>query len=214
MNKDAFDKLVQDTVKSTADLLIIKGEEYAGSADRLANFKRGSERIGVTPLQVSLIYASKHFDAICTYIRKDAEGQKQILGEPIDGRFDDLINYCMLMKALVVESREEKMKISESELTDKNGSSLSFVDMKEDSSIEFLEDSLTMPNISLRPSLAGLEQRVHDGYGKPEFVNSNTPVRLRNGSLRFSSDVSLENWNWLDDNKNYNDYNDVICYYV
>lgn len=103
MNIQDFNAVVDSTIKSTASLLIPKGEEYAGSADRLANFKRGSKLTGVTPLQVALVYASKHYDSIATYIRKDASGEAQVLSEPIEGRFDDMINYMILMKAIVKE---------------------------------------------------------------------------------------------------------------
>ena len=103
MNITDFNDVVNNTIKTTASLLISKGEEYAGSADRLANFKRGSKLTGVTPLQVALVYASKHYDSIATFVRKDASGEPQVLSEPIEGRFDDMINYMILMKALVKE---------------------------------------------------------------------------------------------------------------
>ena len=105
MNRSDFDNLVKETINETAQLLISKGAEYAGNEDRLANFKRGAAHIGVTPLQVALIYTSKHFDALSTYIRNDARGMEQILSEPIDGRIHDLINYCFLIKALIIEER-------------------------------------------------------------------------------------------------------------
>lgn len=103
MNQQDFKKLVDQTVQDTAAILISKGEEYAGSADRLANFKRGATLTGVTSLQCCFIYMSKHYDSLSTYVKKDAQGFKQILSEPIEGRLDDLINYCMLMKALINE---------------------------------------------------------------------------------------------------------------
>lgn len=106
MNRTKFDQLVQETIESTAKLLIQKGAEYAGDEDRLSNFKRGAAHIGVTPLQVALIYTSKHFDAIATYIRNDARGATQILSEPIEGRLDDLINYALLLKALIAEEKK------------------------------------------------------------------------------------------------------------
>ena len=110
MNQEEFTKVVNRTVDSIKYLLITKGEEYAGTTDRLSNFKRGSKLTGTTPLQTALIYATKHYDSICTYIRKDASGEIQMLSEPIEGRFDDLINYCILMKAIIKEERinEEK----------------------------------------------------------------------------------------------------------
>jgi hypothetical protein len=107
MNQETFALLVQETITTTAKLLITKGEEYAGSEDRLANFKRGAALTGATPLQVAFIYASKHYDAIATFVRKDAQAQVQQLSEPIEGRLDDLINYCILMKAIIDESNRE-----------------------------------------------------------------------------------------------------------
>lgn len=103
MDRSTFDRLTHETIESIAQLLITKGAEYAGDADRLSNFKRGAALVGVTPLQVALIYASKHYDAISTYIKNDAQGKTQILSEAIEGRFEDLINYCILMKALIAE---------------------------------------------------------------------------------------------------------------
>lgn len=103
MNQAEFKLLCDETIASTAALLIAKGEEYAGTEDRLSNFKRGANLTGTTPLQTALIYASKHYDSICTYIRKDSAGLPQVLSEPIEGRFDDLINYCILMKAIIRE---------------------------------------------------------------------------------------------------------------
>lgn len=104
MNQVQFDSFVTETVDATAKLLVLKGGEYAGSDDRLANFKRGAGLTGVTPLQCAFIYASKHYDAIATFVRDQAAGTDRPRSESIEGRFDDLINYCILMKALVREN--------------------------------------------------------------------------------------------------------------
>lgn len=103
MNIKDFNQIVTETVESTARLLMTKGTEYAGNDDRLSNFKRGAALTGITPLQVALIYLSKHYDALATYIRNDASGMQQILSEPIEGRIDDIINYCFLIKGLIHE---------------------------------------------------------------------------------------------------------------
>lgn len=110
MNQKEFDILVQKTIASTADLLVSKGREYAGTEDRLSNFKRGANLTGATPLQVAFIYASKHYDSIATYVRETAADRGLVpnLSEPIEGRFDDLINYMILMKAIVVEQQKER----------------------------------------------------------------------------------------------------------
>lgn len=105
MNQQDFELVVKATMESIHKLLAVKGGEYAGSADRLANFKRGASRVGLTPKQVLWIYAAKHIDSIETYVRNDASGKDYVLSEPIEGRLDDLINYCLLLKALVAEER-------------------------------------------------------------------------------------------------------------
>lgn len=70
MNRADFDQLVADTVKATADLLIAKGAEYAGDADRLANFKRNALKNGQTVLETWQTYWGKHIDGINTYMAR------------------------------------------------------------------------------------------------------------------------------------------------
>lgn len=105
MNHKDFAALVESSMTEMRKLLETKGGEYAGSEDRLANFKRGAALTGVTPLQCAFIYASKHYDAISTYVRDQASGTERPRSESIEGRLDDLMNYCLLMKGLVAESR-------------------------------------------------------------------------------------------------------------
>lgn len=109
MTRDEFQKLTVSTWDRLTHLRATKGREYAGLEDVLRNFKRGAELTGSTPLQVALIYASKHYDSIATFIRDKAEFEKNALperprpSEPIEGRLDDLINYCLLIQALLEE---------------------------------------------------------------------------------------------------------------
>lgn len=101
MNQKDFEVLVKETMDEINKLLLVKGGEYAGSEDRLANFKRGATLVGVTPLQTLFIYLSKHYDAIATFIRDDAQGIERPRSEAIEGRLNDLINYCLFAKALI-----------------------------------------------------------------------------------------------------------------
>jgi hypothetical protein len=108
MNIDDFNLLVQETYTESSKLLVVKGGEYAGSVDRLANFKRGAALVGCTPLQVAFVYASKHYDAVATFVRDMADGHERPRSESIEGRLDDLLNYAILMKALVREANQAK----------------------------------------------------------------------------------------------------------
>ena len=105
MHQNEFEGVFAETMQSIKQLLVVKGGEYAGPEDRLANFKRGAQLTGATQLQVAFIYASKHYDAIATYVRDEASGETRPRSESIEGRLDDLINYMILMKAIVKEDR-------------------------------------------------------------------------------------------------------------
>lgn len=108
MNLSDSTSLFTETIKSMEKLLVVKGGEYAGSEDRLANFKRGGQLVGITPLQCAFVYASKHYDAIATYVRDDASGEERPRSESIEGRLDDLMNYCFLMKCIIREKEKGK----------------------------------------------------------------------------------------------------------
>lgn len=108
MKQADFEKLVDESVAQMRELLIVKGGEYAGSEDRLANFKRGAGLTGATAMQVLFIYLSKHYDAIATYIRDDAVNVERPRSESIRGRVHDALNYLLLLEALIVEREEEK----------------------------------------------------------------------------------------------------------
>lgn len=116
MNQADFDALVQDTLRDINELLVIKGGEYAGSEDRLANFKRGAALTGCTPEQVLFIYLSKHYDAYATYVRDRAAGVSRPRSESINGRLDDIINYCLLAKALARDAASATLKPQQPEI--------------------------------------------------------------------------------------------------
>lgn len=112
MRQEEFNVVIKETMDNIEKLLRVKGGEYAGSDDRLANFKRGQLRTGAHPMQVLWIYLSKHIDSVETYIKDIARGVTRERSEPIDGRLDDIINYCLLMKALVKEVENEKVNVA------------------------------------------------------------------------------------------------------
>lgn len=89
-----------------------KGAEYAGTHvdDCLANFKRNAIDCGLSMEQIWRVYAGKHWDAVNQYIRDTSVGTVRDNMEPIDGRIDDLLVYLMLLKAMVIERREEREK--------------------------------------------------------------------------------------------------------
>jgi hypothetical protein len=98
-NKELYNLMEQvfNDCKSIAEL---KGHDYTkGSEDALANFKEVGKAIDVDPLDVAFIFMNKHYQAITNYIR--TKGQSE--SEPIDMRIKDMINYLILLQALINE---------------------------------------------------------------------------------------------------------------
>jgi len=109
MNQEEFTEVIDTILKNSAGLLVSKGAEYSSNADRLSNFKRGAEILGLRPLDVWAVYFNKHIDSINSYVRRTAcDSMANVdnqLSEPIDGRFEDSINYLLLGMALILETR-------------------------------------------------------------------------------------------------------------
>lgn len=99
MDSSQFNTLVNGARLRQDQLLKVKGADYTRhSADRLSNFKRNAEAIGLDPIQVWAVYAGKHWDAIMAFVKT---GKAE--SEAIEGRLDDLHNYLYLLEGLLVE---------------------------------------------------------------------------------------------------------------
>ena len=77
-----------------------KSEDYASDEDRLLNFKRTGAGLSLPPEKVLMIFATKHFDAINSFVRTGAKDNRS---EPIVGRIYDLQNYLDLLLGLIEE---------------------------------------------------------------------------------------------------------------
>lgn len=102
MTKSEFRTLLSKTFADLEALTALKGEEYSGSDDQLANFKRNAEQTGASVLLVWYIYFNKHIDSIRNFIRSG-----DVLSEPITSRIDDAMLYLLLLKAIVKEAGYE-----------------------------------------------------------------------------------------------------------
>lgn len=100
------EEIVKPTFMKIVELGILKGGEYAGDHDRLANFRRNADAWGVTMEQVWGIYISKHWDAVKQYVEDLSKNTRRERMEPLEGRVDDMIVYLMLFKAMLAERRD------------------------------------------------------------------------------------------------------------
>lgn len=104
---DQWSALLSSTIVQIQSLAALKGGEYSGDTDRLANFRRNGQALGLDMTQIWGVYAAKHWDAIIQAIKDWASGKDRTRLEPLSGRADDLIVYLLLFKAML-EERGEK----------------------------------------------------------------------------------------------------------
>lgn len=103
MKTPDFDKMTDELWGECLKVMrSTKGVDYASLDDRLANFKDQAKAYGMEPMQVWLIYAGKHFDAIVRATKSNPQ-LPQKKGEPLSENFKDLIVYSFLGHALVKE---------------------------------------------------------------------------------------------------------------
>lgn len=115
-----YDKLVDQTVETIRKLSTLKGGEYAGDVDRLANFRKNGEAWNLPMEQVWGVYAGKHWDAIQQYVKDLVSGKNRERLEGIESRADDLIVYLILFKAMWRE-RELYRQLEDSKLLECKG---------------------------------------------------------------------------------------------
>lgn len=129
MRSEFFEKVVQDQLERSWNLLIKKGQEYtpgalrssqtgfeaAGQAnispyddevetDRLAHFKKAAAMMNTTPRAALLGMLSKHLISVSDMCMDKAPHDVAIWDEKIT----DSINYLLLLRALVEEERYEQ----------------------------------------------------------------------------------------------------------
>jgi hypothetical protein len=109
MDRQTFDGLVEDLQTQGREILESKGRDYTrDDADRLINFKKIADEMGVDPLLVWWVYFRKHIDAIATHVKT---GKAE--SEPIVTRFIDAQNYLYLGYALIKEAKDRKVATEE-----------------------------------------------------------------------------------------------------
>lgn len=103
MNQTNFEKAVTEQIQRSLDLLVKKGQEYAGEhADRLLAFKVAGALEGKTPIQALAGMMAKHTVSIYDMCEKPMEHSI----EKWDEKITDHINYLLLLRAIIAEDRE------------------------------------------------------------------------------------------------------------
>jgi hypothetical protein len=107
VNGEEFRVKVAEHMQEILKLNKTKGDDYSrGGADAFDNFRRHARELGLAPEQIWAVYASKHWDAVMTFIRNIEDGGYEP-SEAIDGRIDDLILYLHLLREMMHDEEDE-----------------------------------------------------------------------------------------------------------
>lgn len=110
---ERYNEIIEQTIAEIKKLGTLKGGEYAGDQDRLANFRRNGENLGLPMETIWAVYAGKHWDAVMQYIKDQRSGKERERLEPIESRVDDLLVYMILFKCMLDERNPEVPNIPE-----------------------------------------------------------------------------------------------------
>ena len=103
MNKKEYDKLRTKFIEETLSLSDTKRIEYTEGNHNdnvLWNFDNISSNLGIAPIEVLSVYLSKHISSLFSYFKT-----RKTYSEPIEERVKDIINYLLLMVAMIERDR-------------------------------------------------------------------------------------------------------------
>ena len=104
MNNRDFNQLLNDRLNKIDLVLSKKAEEYA-RGDRLSNFKKAASLLDCTPEKALTGFVAKHVIALLDFINDIDDGVLQTQ-DRWDEKIGDIINYMILLEALVTERLE------------------------------------------------------------------------------------------------------------
>lgn len=112
MNASDFDMVVKNRMSACEHILCEKAKEYAPGVDRVSNFKQAAAFQSVSPEQALFGMVAKHMVALGDFCREVTAGSKPRSYEQWDEKIGDIINYMILLDALVIERIREYEKAS------------------------------------------------------------------------------------------------------
>lgn len=100
MNTEEFNKLLNQRLLLTQQLLKKKGEEYASDKNRLHNFDEGSRITGKPPTDVLDGFMLKHYISYRDMLSAINDGKRFDL-KYIEEKFGDIIVYFILQEIMI-----------------------------------------------------------------------------------------------------------------
>jgi len=106
MDNNTFNTIVAKRVEKIHNVLGTKAIEYSHDNDRLYNFKVGARMNYSSPQKVLWGFALKHLICVDDIVNGRLTNNEQLVSEKVG----DLINYLILLEAVLYEEREENVR--------------------------------------------------------------------------------------------------------
>jgi hypothetical protein len=97
MTQQEFQTIQKQIFDEVLQMCVTKGQEYASNSDRFSNFKEVAKDIGINPVQVLMVFVTKHIRSIEQYVRTG----KTLSNETTHSRIIDIITYMTLLEGLI-----------------------------------------------------------------------------------------------------------------
>jgi len=105
MTASEYKQMRDEFLKATLELSDNKRIEYTEGNHMdnvLWNFENSAKDVDSTPMKVLVIFLNKHLSSLKSYFRTGKE-----FSESIEGRIMDIINYLLLLVAMIRSEREK-----------------------------------------------------------------------------------------------------------
>jgi hypothetical protein len=103
MNSKDFIKIISETFEDSERTLSSKGTEYSTNNNVFETFEKSVGSFFSSREEAALGFSIKHFTSITDMVLTNKEYSK----EYIDEKFGDIINYMLLLKAMMYENNLE-----------------------------------------------------------------------------------------------------------
>lgn len=109
MSQEEFDKIIENRLCKTKELLLIKSKEYIRNNDPLHNFNVGNRITGKSQLEILDGFMLKHYISYRDLLDDVSKG-KEIKIEQIREKIGDLIVYLCIQETMFEEYCEIQSK--------------------------------------------------------------------------------------------------------
>ena len=105
MNHETFCNLAAKRFQACQDILAAKSKEYSRSGDKLHNFHRAAALLDCSPEKALIGMMAKHIVSVLDLV-DDIEAGGLPDEALVSEKIGDLVNYSILLEALITERRQ------------------------------------------------------------------------------------------------------------